>query len=374
MDVGGQRQQITCHPSGKSSFLVVDPFNKDMWGSKDSGRQIGKPPRIEFLDGLRGYAIFMVVATHAIAYAGLGSYERSLIEFWVQSIAVPSFFLVDGYLFVHGLQCKENFLYQTYVSRSSRRLLIPWIVFNIVFTIFRAIFETVGHPAVTIVLGHTPIEVLKAIYYSQIAAQLYFLPALLLIRSLSVMTRFFVRLRMGAKLILVVGYILLWQMVSMRFHESDGLDPVWHAFWGMQYYLLGMLLVNCQNQFSRNPLALAGIALICLLGLKLGGVESLDILSQFVYLLGLYFLFLALGSRGYPFTVLGTFTMGIYLFHAPIVLKMVTQLVSVFFESGGVIPYVAITLLAVFISFALAWLCSGVSWCRWALGESRLTP
>ncbi|MBS0169851.1 MAG: acyltransferase [Nitrospira sp.] len=326
------------------------------------------------MDGLRGYAILMVVATHAIAYAGLGNYERNLVQFWVQSVAVPSFFLVDGYLFVHGLQHKEKFLYGTYMGRSARRLLIPWIVFNILFTAFRAVFEAISHPTVTIVLGHTPIEILKAMYYSQIAAQLYFLPALFLIRSLSFGTRFFLHLRPEARIVIVAGYILLWQMVPMTFLESDGLDPILHAFWGMQYYLLGMVLVNYQDQIARNALVLTGIALICLLGLKWGGSESLSILAQFVYLLGLYFLFFALGSKGYPFTVLGTFTMGIYLFHAPIVLKIVAQLVSTLTKSVGVIQYVVITLSAVLISLALTWLCNAVPWCRWALGESRLRP
>lgn len=333
-----------------------------------------KPSRIEFLDGLRGYAILMVVATHAVAYAGLGNDEWSLIGFWVQSVAVPSFFLVDGYLFVHGLQHKEKFLYGSYMGRSASRLLIPWIVFNLLFLAFRAVFELMGHPTVTIVLGHTPVEILKAVYYSQIAAQLYFLPALFLIRSWSFGTRFFLRLRPEVKILAVAGYILLWQLVPMTSLESDGLDPILHAFWGMQYYLLGMVLVAFQDQIGRNNLVLAGITLSCLIGLRVSGVQSLNVVAQFVYLLGLYFFFFALGEKGYPFTVLGTFTMGIYLFHAPVVLKIVAQAVSTLTKSVGFAQYVTITLSTVMISLALTRLCHGMSWCRWVLGESRLRP
>ena len=53
--------------------------------------------RIAFLDGLRGVAIAMVVATHAMAYAGVDDSIVAFLSFWVQSIAVPPFFLVDGF-------------------------------------------------------------------------------------------------------------------------------------------------------------------------------------------------------------------------------------------------------------------------------------
>lgn len=341
---------------------------------QDSIKQNHQPSRIEFLDGLRGYAILMVVATHAVAYASLDGYVWNLIKFWVQSVAVPSFFLVDGYLFVYGLQHRLQFSYRRYILRSARRLLIPWVFFNILYTVFRALFESIGHPAVTVVLGHTLIEILKGIYYSQISAQLYFLPALFLIRSLSCGVRFFLYLPPVGRVLIGIGYVLLWQMIFMPSLESDGLDPVLHALWGIQYYLLGIILASYQNQIARNPLALAGIALFCLLVLKVGGFESLSVLAQFTYLVGLYFLFFALGERGYPFTSLGAFTMGIYLFHAPVVLKAVGQLVAILLKSPGVIQYLTITICALIISLALTRLCNGLPWCRWVLGESPQNP
>lgn len=360
----------------KCGYVFSDRyFNWNMQVEQDSIKRARQPSRIEFLDGLRGYAILMVVATHAMAYASLDGYVRNFIEFWVQSVAVPSFFLVDGYLFVHGLQHRLQFSYGRYILRSARRLLIPWVFFNVLYTVFRVVFESIGHPAVTVVLGHTPIEILRGMYYSQISAQLYFLPALFLIRLLSCGVRFFLYLPPVAGVLIGGGYILLWQMMSMSSLETNGLDPVLHALWGIQYYLLGMVLASYQNQIARNPLALAGIALFCLLVLKSGGFESLSVLAQFAYLVGLYFVFFALGKRGYPFTVLGTFTMGIYLFHAPVVLKVVAQLATMM-KSPGVIQYLTITISALAISLALTRLCNSLLWCSWVLGESpqKLQP
>ena len=78
--------------------------------------------RIAFLDGLRGVAIAMVVATHAMAYAGVDDSIVAFLSFWVQSIAVPPFFLVDGFLFVRSAR-NPQFSYMDYCARSARRAL-----------------------------------------------------------------------------------------------------------------------------------------------------------------------------------------------------------------------------------------------------------
>lgn len=56
--------------------------------------------RFVFLDSLKAFAIVMVVAVHAQGYAGLGHGRiEQIISFITSSIAVPIFFLVDGFLF-----------------------------------------------------------------------------------------------------------------------------------------------------------------------------------------------------------------------------------------------------------------------------------
>ena len=39
--------------------------------------------RIVFLDGLRGFAIMIVVATHAIAYAKVDQSLSTILSFWI---------------------------------------------------------------------------------------------------------------------------------------------------------------------------------------------------------------------------------------------------------------------------------------------------
>lgn len=316
----------------------------------------------------------MVVATHAMAYVSLDSETRNLLAFWVQAVAVPPFFLADGFLFVHSLQRKSQFSYGKYIVRSARRLLVPWVLFNLLYTVFRTIFESLGHPAVTVVVGHSLSEILMAMYYSSISAQLYFLPALFLIRSLSYGARFFLYLPPSGLVLIWAVYVLVWQMVPLAPAESDGLDPVLHAVWGIQYYLLGMILASYQNQIGRSPLMFAALAFFFLLGMKLGGFQSWTVVAQYAYLTGLYFLFLSLGGKGYPFTVLGTFTMGVYLFHAPVVLKVVAYLAAMMLASPGVFQYLLVTVCALMISLILTRLCNDLAWCGWILGESPKEP
>ena len=172
--------------------------------------------RIAFLDGFRGYAIVMVVATHAMAYANLDPSMVSTISFWVQAVAVPPFFLADGFLFVQGIQRNPHVPYAAYCIRSARRLLLPWIFFSLLYLILRAGFEFVGHPPITFVLGHNLGEILSAVYYSSISAQLYFLPALFIIRIVSFATRYLIVLPSAGLIVFWLAYVYLWQAMPDR--------------------------------------------------------------------------------------------------------------------------------------------------------------
>jgi peptidoglycan/LPS O-acetylase OafA/YrhL len=59
--------------------------------------------RIAFLDDLRLIGIVMVVGVHALGRANLDQPIEEWFRFVVTTIAVPIFFLVDGFLFARTL-------------------------------------------------------------------------------------------------------------------------------------------------------------------------------------------------------------------------------------------------------------------------------
>jgi surface polysaccharide O-acyltransferase-like enzyme len=338
--------------------------------SVDNEKFYDKPHalRITFLDGFRGYAIAMVVATHAIAYANLELSIVSVISFWVQAVAVPPFFLADGFLFVQRLQKNPHLLYAAYCIRSARRLLIPWICFSSLYLVLRAGFEFVGHPPITFVLGHNLGEILQAVYYSSISSQLYFLPALFIVRLLSFATRYLIALPSTGLIFFWFAYVYLWQAMPIGNESSDRIDPVINAMWGMQFYLLGMVLSVHKTRVEQRPFYYAAVSLICLLVVKIGA-PAWAVMAQYAYLCCLFFAFVGLADKAYPFTMLGGLTMGIYLIHAPIILKFVSSAAAKVFDQSGLVRYLVISGGALLISMIVVKLCAGAAWWTYMLGE-----
>lgn len=310
----------------------------------------------------------MVVATHAIAYAGVGDSISTFLSFWVQSVAVPPFFLVDGFLFVRSVR-NPQFSYMDYCARSARRLLVPWISFSILYIMLRGGFEFVGHPQVLVVLDHTLFDLLKAVYYSSISAQLYFLPALFLIRSMSFATKYLVSVKFSHVIIVWLAYVVVWRYFSISNVQLDGIDPVINALWGMQYYFLGMALaIYGEELIHKSSFLLAGLAGLALAMVKLF-VPALVMVAQYAYLCALFFVFLGLSTKGYPFVNWGVHTMGIYLIHAPMIVKFVSYLSAAAIAQSSVMRYVTISIATFSISLIVVRFLSKFSWWRYLLGE-----
>ena len=86
--------------------------------------------RLYFLDALKGFAIFLVVAGHWMIRLGLGSYENVLWTFIV-SLHLPLFFFVSGYL-SEGKSIEINTL-----VKKAKLLLIPGAIFFTLYMISR---------------------------------------------------------------------------------------------------------------------------------------------------------------------------------------------------------------------------------------------
>src|SRR5215831_18472352 len=151
------------------------------------------PERILFLDNVRAMAIIMVIGVHSLAYcAALPHDLNTIVSFIVTVVAVPVFFLVDGYLFARSVIDLKSYDYLKYVHNSLFRLVVPWGVFTLIYGVARYGFELTGFLEEKLIVGHTWQQVVIAAYGSIYAPQMYFLLSLFLIRLCSPLFQIFV--------------------------------------------------------------------------------------------------------------------------------------------------------------------------------------
>jgi surface polysaccharide O-acyltransferase-like enzyme len=333
---------------------------------------------MDYLDSLRAIAIVMVVSIHAKAYCSLEGATLDVVSFVVQPVAVPIFFLCDGLLFSFKASRQASFHYGDYVFRSAQRLLLPWLLFTVAYTVARGLFEWRGILTEHVVLGRPALEVGGAMYGSGIAPQMYFLVSLFLIRCLSPLVRMLAAKPSAMCLSIFVGYTIAFRLIepSLKALFAYPLDPIVHAFWGLQYYLLGIVLARHHDWLGRRAPLLGTIAITVLVALLVADARS-SIVNAFVtysYLLALYFGIMVLPHYGGLSVSVGRQSMGIYLLHTPILLKGVAMVLGSLM-ADGLAHYIAAVVVVTTISFGVSLLIERTPSLRFAFGVfERPTP
>ncbi|MEZ5512875.1 MAG: acyltransferase [Steroidobacteraceae bacterium] len=285
-------------------------------------------PRIASLDALKALLIVMVIAIHANVPETLTDPQlREWVGLITSTIAVPGFFWIDGFIFGAKLGDSVKVGVAKTIVTGWRRLLLPWLIFSIVYTAMRVLLAASG-------IGQSPIDsdtqpaiaaFANAVWYSQSAAQLYFLPTLLLVRiAASAMANSLATL--DARIILGVAiglghlfhvYIGPWYEATVR---PPGEDPLQHVLWGLGFFLLG---IACRRlQFTRLTSSTLGAIAIGGLGLAWLAQSSPAgwYYFQLSYLLVATWTVLRIRHFSPLLLAVGRRTMGIYLLHAPLIL------------------------------------------------------
>lgn len=331
--------------------------------------------RIEFLDRLRGVAICMVVAIHAAEYADISGQAKDFLLSCF-GIAVPSFFMVDGYLFCASFTSRK-FDYGVYLKKSCVRLLVPWFAFTVIYVGFRAALEYFNVLPVRVIVGR-PIEKLAmSIYMSSISSQMYFLLSLFLIRAWTPALRYLLLVPTYSVPFIFTAYALAWNEFSgLRFFSASDaeclggcFEPVTHALWGLQYYLFGACLFLCREQVERRYHAVL-IGSLLIFGFAKSVHISLGWSEQYLGLLILWSTMRLASSNEGWIAQIGEKTMGIYLLHMPIVSKVVGLLVAALLAQGNALMnYLFITVLTLVVSALLTKVISSACLGRVILGE-----
>jgi len=292
--------------------------------------------RLLFLDRLRAIAIIMVVCVHTFAYtAELSEHTLSILKFIVLTIAVPIFFMVDGFLLSQNQKKIASITYMSYIKFSATRLVVPWVAFTVAYTLLRYLSEQYNIVNNNLIIGESFTEVVVNSYAAVYSSQLYFLLSLFFIRLLSPL----ILLIAGAKKIYVsaitfVFYLILYSLIKTDInyilHVEGGQEPLLHAFWGLQFYLFGVVANRLYVEGGlENALPLLSLLFMVLIIVFLK-IESIfmNIVIQYSYLAWLFVLCFKLEAVLSAFQMIGENTMGIYLLHVPIVLNGVALVVS----------------------------------------------
>ena len=284
--------------------------------------------RMAFLDAIKATGIVMVVAVHVLSRVQLAPAMQEGLLFLVGAVAVPLFLVSDGFLFAHQWAGKDNFLYGAYIRKSVRRLLLPWAAFSMLYLLMRFAIELKGLVQETIVLGKSLSGLATVFYYSELSHHMYFLLSLFLVRLGTVAVKPMLRHSGGVWFGLTLSYIALYVSSNPKRWFSPGADPVLLAMWGMQFYLLGVVLRKWHERIKPTAgwIGLTGLGLATLGWSVLPPASSF--LVQLVYLVGIYGALLKITAvTSWKFTM-GYDTMGMYLLHAPYVVWIVVAVLS----------------------------------------------
>lgn len=291
--------------------------------------------RVLFLDSLRALAIIMVIGVHSIGYSHpLPSNEIAVISFIIQSVAVPVFFLVDGYLFAMKTISNKESPYLKYVKKNFFRLLVPWLIFTLIYSFARYCFELLDFLDTKLIIGHSFQDVAISAYGSVYAPQMYFLFSLFLIRLCSPIFKRIITIKNYVLLLLLfIFYFAIYksniQYISPHLRIDGGQEPLQHALWGIQYYFIGIILFKTSIIIDIKKLFIPFLLLFIFTLIFIGPFGKIEfVISQYLYLITLFLLFVFIGKQIPFLNMIGKNTMGLYLIHAPIVLKGVSLLLN----------------------------------------------
>jgi fucose 4-O-acetylase-like acetyltransferase len=287
--------------------------------------KVKKTMRLPEPDRLRGLAIIFVVAIHTFGYLKTPpDAVWSTVWFLVHQTGVPSFFLADGWLFAkRNRQPMSRGPQIEYLSNSARRLLLPWLVFSILYLALRLASQGVGAAGGETVIVNSPAALAIAIWHGAAAEGLYFLPALMIVR---VVTTPLHRLVAGSPpralalaLLLLVGWrVLLEPHLPV---PAVGVDPLLAAMMGLCFAAVGWVLAEASARRAL-PVTLVSIAALAVCAAVLDGRAS-AMCAQTSAVLALWAIAVAIPARvAGSFEWLGRRTMEIYLLHAPYIIKL----------------------------------------------------
>lgn len=350
--------------------------------------------RHHFVDNVRFWSMFSVVAVHATAIFAALSPTRSGVGDLVTTLfkyGTISFFLAAGFLLGKGVQTSTP---MAYFGRRLRKVFLPWILWYLVMAAILLASDVLHHR-----LHLTPVSQLLRLLETRLSfcflyTAYWFVPNLLLsLGILLIFRRYLHHLWFGSSLLAMN----LFYAVNIYMHWL----PTGHtvATFGFVFYLwLGTYLFHRHAAFDAWAARTPMMVLLCLLagtlslsfgeGMFLRFIHSEDALntlriSNQLFSLSAALVLYKLRSATWPrFVDVPRNTFGVYLIH-PCFLLIVWSLLKHpalllpakrFAETGGgsFILWLLLTVVTYSVSLALAKAIAGQPRLSWAVGAEAL--
>lgn len=327
--------------------------------------------RVAFIDNLRLYGMLMVVGVHALGRAQLPMSMETRIAFIVGTVAVPIFFLADGFLFAFYGDRKEGFDYCAYMKKSAYRLLVPWFAFSCLYIVLRLGLERLGYLQYPVIMGGGADDVLRVMYLSMAAPQMYFLLSLFLVRTIAPLYKQSLDWPVQWSVLGFLAYTAVFRSINAKSFFLPGADPVLLAFWGLQFYLLGIVLYRFHPSVRQIAVWAAVCGVVVCIGFRLYWPEYQAII-QYAYLAAIYAMSILVTHRCAPSPAMARYNMGIYLMHTPVLLTITSISLGMLFDKASVLFFVAATISTFLLSATVTKGMMGVPGLRIILGEKPL--
>ncbi len=322
---------------------------------------------------IRGIMILFVVIGHALSicvdnYAGHQVIESTIgsgIRTIIYSFHMPVYMAISGYLFYFEVEkslTKKLFNgYGRFIWKKTKRLIIPFIF---VMYLWRKplLFLT----DISAWDGLSPLQILTSYLSISTTGALWFLYVLFII---------FIGQRLLVKVIWtsdkrVCIWLWIFSLTSIMAYRFSG--PIHHVMLYTVYFFLGTLIHKYQNRSKKQIFSIlevtAVIGTVVLLFIKPTGV--VDSLIRFVTAVSDIYLILNLSDKYTvnlckPISLISDLSMGIYLFHEPLILAVGSQLPN---QVRGGILILAFVLIGLLFSMGITLLLRTVG-LKFVMGE-----
>ena len=252
--------------------------------------------RVE-IDALKGIAIFLVVLGHSIVFYPINMHDNAACDFlfrWLSSVHMPLFFVVSGFCFSYKTS------YRDYIYKKIKRILVPYIVFNLLDTLPRYLFSN---------LVNRPRNIEDSIYRMVFQGGEYWFLYTLFIIFLLFPFVYRIFSNKGFGVLVLIGIIVLNYLIPTIniFNASSVLN--YSVYFGTGVYInncFGNRIFNYAPKLLLIPLSVLWILLIWL------NNDSARFLTAFIGII-VMFLFTKFDCFNKIFARFGEYSLQIYL-------------------------------------------------------------
>ncbi len=237
--------------------------------------------KIEIIDILKGVAILLVIFAHSIITFPIDIVNNvkwaNVLSYAITRLHMPMFFIISGYL------CSYNGNYREYLSKRAKRILVPYLIFNLGVSLCRMLFTSITNRRVTDVKD----LLLKILLQSDSSAGYWFLYTMFMIALITPILKALLNKKYGSYYLLLIALACAAASCLFTVPEIFSLN---NLLFSMPLYIFGMILREKGFSFKNyktKPFVVALCILVYVIGFGIGYYTDFnDILCDYLQCFG----------------------------------------------------------------------------------------